>query len=26
VEQGPHERRCALTSPDGHAVTLYSTP
>ena len=26
VQQGPHERRCTLTSPDGHAVTLYSTP
>jgi hypothetical protein len=24
VEQGPHERRCTLRSPDGHAVTLYS--
>ncbi len=24
VEQGPHERRCLVTSPDGHAVTLYA--
>lgn len=24
IEQGPHERRCVVTSPDGHAVTLYA--
>jgi catechol 2,3-dioxygenase-like lactoylglutathione lyase family enzyme len=24
IDQGPHERRFLLTSPDGHAVTVYA--